>query len=64
MGAASGDPSGGAMPMMEPNQLQFIKSPYKPFKRLSVLGVVVSKYNIEINLMILILEAMEITFKA
>ncbi len=64
MGAASGDPSGGEMPMMESNQLQFIKSPYKPFKRLSVLGVVVSKYNTEINLMILILEAMEITFKA
>ena len=48
MGAASGDPGGGEMPMMKNNQLQFMKSPYKPFKRLSVLGIVVSKYNTEL----------------
>ena len=47
MGAASGDPGGGEMPMMKNNQLQFMKSPYKPFTRLSVLGIVVSKYNTE-----------------
>jgi len=45
MGAASGDPGGGEMPMMKNNPLQFMKSPFKPLIRLSVLGVVVSKYN-------------------
>jgi len=29
MGAAGGDPGGGEMPMMQHNQLQFMKSPYK-----------------------------------
>jgi len=45
MGAASGDPGGGEIPMMQYNQLQFMKSPYKPCIRLCVLGIVVSKYN-------------------
>ena len=45
MGAASGDPGGGETPMMKNNQLQFMKSPFKPYIRLSVLGIVVSKYN-------------------
>jgi len=45
MGAASGDPGGGETPMMKNNQLQFMKSPFKPYIRLYVLGIVVSKYN-------------------
>jgi len=45
MGAASGDPGGGEIPMMQYNQLQLMKSTYKPYIRLYVLGIVVSKYN-------------------